>query len=150
MKKLTLILIAFVISTFIHAQCDHDATNPWFDNLVTDITVECNDDLSFLIPDAFDDCDTLVDIAWYEEITPDDWCSNSFTIFRVYRAYDDFGNQVVESQTVYVVDETPPTFLSLFHKSRVSLSGLLMRFEILSSARDTLRGMPCTLPVGVV
>jgi hypothetical protein len=111
MKKLTLIFIAFVISTFIHAQCDHDTTNPWFDNLVTNITVECNDDLSFLIPDAFDDCDTLVDIAWYEEITPNNWCPNSFTIFRVYRAYDDFGNQVVESQTVYVVDETPPTFL---------------------------------------
>jgi hypothetical protein len=111
MKKLTLIFIAFVISTFTYAQCDHDATNPWFDNFVTNITVECNDDLSFLIPDAFDDCDTLVDIAWYEETTPNNWCPNSFTIFRVYRAYDDFGNQVVESQTVYVVDETPPTFL---------------------------------------
>lgn len=91
----------------IFSQCENDETNPYFVNFQSEPTVNCFDDFSTLIPQALDDCDNNVEVVWYQEITPG-YCSNSYDIFRVYRAFDDSGNQVVESQTIHVVDETAP------------------------------------------
>ena len=104
---LTLIFIFFGLTLF--SQCENDITNPYYVNFQPEPTVNCYDDLSLLIPQAFDECDDSVEIAWYQEITPG-FCSNSYDVFRIYRASDNNGNQVVESQIIHVVDETAPVF----------------------------------------
>jgi hypothetical protein len=52
----------------------------------------------------------VLEIAWYQEVSPG-ICENNYDIFRVYRAFDNFGNQSVESQMIHVVDETSPIFV---------------------------------------
>ena len=103
-------LISISILSF--AQCDNDTTNPWYVGLVPEVTIECDDDINSVFPLAYDDCDTLVDIAWYDEVTLG-LCPNTRTIFRVYRAYDEFGNSAIETQMIYVVDETAPQFFEV-------------------------------------
>jgi hypothetical protein len=87
--------------------CEVDSINPYYVNFNANVTLSCSDDLSSVIPEVFDDCDTLVDLVYYEEISAGS-CPGSINIFRVYRSFDDHGNQAVESQNIYIVDETPP------------------------------------------
>jgi hypothetical protein len=108
MKNLLLTLFVLFVSLISFSQCENDMTNPWFENFQFEPTINCYDDLSIVFPVALDLCDDSVEIAYYEEITPG-YCANSYNIFRIYRAFDDSGNQVVESQTIHVVDETAPT-----------------------------------------
>jgi len=109
MKNLITLLLLFV-SLISFSQCENDTTNPYFVGFQPEPTANCFDDLSTFIPVALDECDDSVEIAWYEEITPG-YCSNSYDVFRVYRAFDNSGNQSVESQIIHVVDETAPEFV---------------------------------------
>jgi hypothetical protein len=111
MKKFFTLILLFV-SLFSFSQCENDETNPYFVGFQPEPTATCFDDLSTFIPVALDECDDSVEIAWYEEITSG-YCSNSYDIFRVYRAFDDNGNQSVESQIIHVVDEMAPEFIFL-------------------------------------
>jgi hypothetical protein len=104
---LTLILLFFHLASF--SQCDNDTINPYFVDFQPEPTVDCNVDLTLLIPVVLDECDDSVEIFWYEE-TINIYCDNSYDLFRVYRAFDDSGNQSVESQIIHVVDEVSPIF----------------------------------------
>jgi hypothetical protein len=108
MKNLFLTLFA-LMSINLFSQCENDITLPYFVNFEPEITISCDVDLSVVFPVALDECDDSVEIAWYEEITPG-FCENNYDVFRVYRAFDDTGNQSVESQIIHVVDETSPLF----------------------------------------
>lgn len=112
MKNFILLLFGIILSINLFSQCENDSINPYFVNFEPEVTISCDVDLSVVFPIALDECDDSVEIAWYQEITPG-LCENSYDIFRVYRAFDDFGNQSVESQIVHVVDETSPLFTPL-------------------------------------
>ena len=87
-----------------------DTTNPYFDEIPENITVSCEDAIPAVItPEAFDTCDEEVDVEVSEVIVSGS-CPQSYTIIRTYRAYDNCGNDVVESSMVYVLDETAPMF----------------------------------------
>ena len=109
MKNLFLTLFALFVSIISFSQCENDSINPYFVNFEPEITVSCDVDLSVIFPVALDECDDSVEVAWYEEVSPG-ICENNYDIFRVYRAFDNFGNQSVESQMIHVVDETSPLF----------------------------------------
>lgn len=87
-----------------------DETNPYFENFPESITVSCEEDLPAVVyPNAYDTCDDDVDIELQENIVEGD-CPQAYFIYRVFRAYDNCGNQVVETQIITVVDETAPVF----------------------------------------
>ena len=109
MKNLFLTLFTLFVSLTSFSQCENDSINPYFVNFEPEITVSCDVDLSVIFPVALDECDDSVEIAWYQEVSPG-ICENNYDIFRVYRAFDNFGNQSVESQMIHVVDETSPIF----------------------------------------
>ena len=111
MKNLFFLLFLFVcLPAF--SQCENDTINPWFDNFNSEPTVNCGTDLSTIIPVAYDDCDTSVTVIYYEEFLATN-CTNMYDLFRVYRAFDDFGNGVVESQIIHIVDESGPEFTNI-------------------------------------
>ena len=112
MKNFILLLFGIVLSTNLFSQCENDSINPYFVNFEPEVTISCDVDLSVVFPIALDECDDSVEIAWYEEITPG-YCESNYDVFRVYRAFDNFGNQSVESQIIHIVDETGPLFTSL-------------------------------------
>ncbi len=103
------ILFAIFVYIVSFSQCENDSINPYFVNFEPEITISCDIDLSVIFPVALDECDDSVEVAWYQEITSG-ICENNYDIFRVYRAFDNFGNQSVESQMIHVVDETSPMF----------------------------------------
>jgi len=111
MKRFFLLFLV-LISTDLFSQCDSDTINPWFTYFEHEPTISCDGDISLLFPVAEDNCDDSVEIAFYEEVIPG-ICPNNRDIFRVYRAFDEFGNSFVQTQIIHVVDETPPTFLYL-------------------------------------
>ena len=87
-----------------------DTTNPYFEEIPGNITVSCEDAIPAIItPLAYDTCDEEVDVE-VSEVTVPGSCPQSYTIIRTYRAYDNCGNDVVESSMVYVIDETAPVF----------------------------------------
>jgi len=87
-----------------------DTTNPYFTALPEDASVSCEDEVpGFGEYSAADNCDSNVEIAVAETVLAGD-CPQSYTIARVYRAYDNCGNEVVETRYVFVMDETAPAF----------------------------------------
>ena len=110
MKNLILLLSLSFLTINLFSQCENDSINPYFINFEPEVTISCDVDLSVVFPVALDECDDSVEIAWYEEITPG-FCENNYDVFRVYRAFDNIGNQSVESQIIHVVDETSPLFV---------------------------------------
>jgi len=112
--KLTTLISAIVIgmilmlaSITVDAQCENDTINPWFVDFQFEMTMECSDFVTAVMPITDDNCHEDVEIAMLEEIIPGN-CIGEQTIYRLYRAYDDAGNQVVETQIIHVVDETEP------------------------------------------
>ena len=109
-KKIKILTLALFSALLTSAQCEIDTINPWFVNFQFEPTIECDDNLLDVFPQAYDNCDSIVDIAWYEEVTYGN-CPSVWNITRYYRAYDDHGNQAVETQVIHIVDETPPTII---------------------------------------
>jgi hypothetical protein len=119
--KLTTLISAIVIgmilmlaSITVDAQCENDTINPWFVDFQFEMTMECSDFVTAVMPITDDNCDEDVEIAMLEDIIPGH-CPGTQTIFRLYRAYDDNGNQVVETQIIHVVDETGPVISGPIH-----------------------------------
>ena len=72
------------------------------------VTVECGTAWSFPPPTAIDDCSgTNVAITVASTVT-NAHCGNTFTVTRRWRATDACGNSALCSQSVTVVDTTPP------------------------------------------
>jgi hypothetical protein len=109
MKNLILLLSLSFLTINLFSQCENDSINPYFVNFEPEVTISCDVDLSVVFPVALDNCDDSVEIAWYEEVFPG-ICDYSYDVMRIYRAFDNFGNQSVETQMIHVVDETAPVF----------------------------------------
>jgi len=107
-KKIKILTLALLSTLLTNAQCENDTINPWFVDFQFELTIECSDFVTAVMPIIDDNCDEDVEIAMLEDIIPGN-CVGEQTIYRLYRAYDDNGNQVVETQIIHVVDETPPT-----------------------------------------
>jgi hypothetical protein len=116
MKNLILLLTLSFLTINLFSQCENDSINPYFINFEPEVTISCDVDLSVVFPVALDNCDDSVEVAWYEEVTTG-ICENNYDIFRVYRAFDNFGNQSVESQMIHVVDETSPLFVPFTNRT---------------------------------
>jgi hypothetical protein len=114
--KILFLTLFTLFSINLFSQCENDSINPYFVNFEPEITISCDVDLSVVFPFALDNCDDSVEIAWYEEVTTG-ICENNYDVFRVYRAFDNFGNQSVESQMIHVVDETSPLFVPLVNRT---------------------------------
>jgi hypothetical protein len=90
-----------------------DTTNPVFVEGPADVTVECSDELPGVVyPIATDNCDEDVVIEMTEETLGGD-CPQEYTLQRIYRAFDNCGNQAIYVQNIYVVDTTAPMFPEL-------------------------------------
>ena len=88
----------------------YDNVNPWFTTFPADVTVNCDEELPAEVwPTAEDNCDSEVEITVAYDEAPGD-CPNERFVYRTYRGVDNCGNQVVETQTISVVDEEAPVF----------------------------------------
>ena len=67
-----------------------DTTAPVFSNIPPDVTLDCDGTPVDLIPDATDNCDTMVMVTFMENTTPD--CLGNATITRTWTATDNCGN----------------------------------------------------------
>ena len=98
----------FIVSTTVVTIVDTE--NPWFVNFPTDAEVSCEDELPAVVyPQAYDACDMDVEV----DLTLDSVagsCPQEMFYYRVFRGYDNCGNQVVETQTIHVYDYTAPVF----------------------------------------
>ena len=77
------------------------------ETLPENVTVECSDELPAEMPMAEDNCDDEVEVELTEEIVPGD-CPSNYTIQRIFRAFDNCGNQAVYMQEITVEDTTAP------------------------------------------
>lgn len=87
-----------------------DTTDPeWVEGtLPPSETVECDQPLPEIVyPEATDNCDVEVDVIYTEEILEGE-CPQEETIQRIWRAFDNCGNQAIYVQEIYIVDTTPP------------------------------------------
>jgi hypothetical protein len=87
-----------------------DTTDPIFTQLPDDMTYECDQevpacDINNVV--AEDNCDDDVTVTCEDEVTPGD-CPQEYSIMRIYRAFDNCGNQAIYVQNIYVVDTTAP------------------------------------------
>ena len=109
MKNVILTLSFFTLSFFAIAQsdCVNDVANPYIVDFQPEITVSCDQDISAIRPVIYDNCDDSLEVMMLEEIF-ESGIPHVYDVHRIYRAFDDSGNGVVESQIIHVVDETPP------------------------------------------
>ncbi len=87
-----------------------DTTDPVFVQVPEDITYECDEEIPACDPSlviAEDNCDVEVTIECEDQEIAGD-CPNEFTIQRMYRAFDNCGNEAMYVQTISVVDTTAP------------------------------------------
>jgi hypothetical protein len=73
-----------------------------------DDTFECDETVEFGMATATDNCDPDPEITWDDVVTPGD-CPYEYTVVRTWTATDACGNSASCDQTIYVVDDTPPT-----------------------------------------
>ena len=73
-----------------------------------DETVECDSIPEVGEASATDNCDENPSVEYAGESRVDGECPNSYTLFRVWIATDDCGNQVSRTQEITVVDTTAP------------------------------------------
>ncbi len=88
-----------------------DFVQPQFVNYPIDITVECDNIPLIEQVAAVDNCSYDVAISMVET-SLDGGCANEYILLREYSATDDCGNISTYTQTVTVMDITPPTFTS--------------------------------------
>ncbi len=87
-----------------------DTTDPVFTQVPDDLTIECDQevpgcDVNSVV--AVDNCDEDVVIECSDQMVEGD-CPEEYTIQRIYRAFDNCGNQGVYVQNISVVDTTAP------------------------------------------
>ena len=89
-----------------------DTTNPVFVQVPEDLLLECDEEIPSCddqIVIAEDNCDEELVIECTDNIIAGD-CPQEYTIQRVYRAFDNCGNQGLYMQTITIVDTTAPEF----------------------------------------
>ena len=77
---------------------------------VSDTTVECPapNPLPFTMPTAVDNCDLNPLITVHGTVTTQGNCPNEYSVTRTWIATDSYSNADTCSQTIFVVDTTPP------------------------------------------
>ncbi len=76
------------------------------------VTVSCVTDIpapNFTTVQTSDNCDGEIDVTVNADVTTNFVCQNSYTILRVYTAYDACGNSSSCTQSITIDDTTPPT-----------------------------------------
>ncbi|MBL0316731.1 MAG: T9SS type A sorting domain-containing protein [Flavobacteriales bacterium] len=87
-----------------------DTLDPWFENFPADEEVSCDQELPAVVyPLAYDQCDEEVEVELAIDSAPGS-CPQEMYIYRTFRGFDECGNQVVETQTIHVVDHIAPMF----------------------------------------
>ena len=86
-----------------------DTTDPVFLEFPESITISCGDPIPPIeMPAAFDSCIGEIPTLFAEETFPAG-CAGSI-ITRVFRAFDDCGNQAIFFQTITIIDDEAPIF----------------------------------------
>ncbi|MFM7309237.1 MAG: hypothetical protein ACKOZY_01400, partial [Flavobacteriales bacterium] len=86
-----------------------DEVAPVFVNLPVDHSYDCSEDIAVDDVTAIDGCDDMVEVEYADEIILGA-CPSNYSIIRVWRAFDDCGNQAVHTQTITVTDNQAPVF----------------------------------------
>ncbi len=84
-----------------------DTVPPVLNGVPADVTAECSNLPDTALVTASDLCDTLVDLTFNETTIQTAGGCDSLVI-RTWTAVDDCGNMAVASQTITVIDTTPP------------------------------------------
>ncbi len=95
-----------VVSTTVTVQ---DTTNPILSEVPADVTISCEDEIPAVqLPIGTDNCDDEVEVSHTDMITPGE-CPNEYVITRMFRGFDNCGNQAMAVQYITVVDDINPT-----------------------------------------
>jgi hypothetical protein len=102
-----------------------DTTNPVLSNVPADVTIECSDEVpAVVMPTGSDNCDDNVDVAVTEFSTPGE-CANESMITRIFRAFDNCGNEAIAVQYIAIVDTTAPVFTEVAPSVTVECSDVV-------------------------
>ncbi|TAF89480.1 MAG: hypothetical protein EAZ48_01630, partial [Flavobacteriia bacterium] len=75
-----------------------------------DVTIECDQEIPAVeMAIAVDNCDDNVEVA-VTEMTEAGNCPQASTITRIFRGFDNCGNEVIAVQHIYIVDTTAPVW----------------------------------------
>ena len=86
-----------------------DTTIPTLEGVPADVTITCEEEVpAVVLPTASDNCDMDVEVSSTDLITPGE-CPNEYVITRMFRAFDNCGNQAMAVQYITVVDNIDPT-----------------------------------------
>ncbi|TDU40219.1 gliding motility-associated-like protein [Gelidibacter sediminis] len=88
-----------------------DTTPPVFTALPAETTVNCDVTPSFAEASATDTCGSEVTLT-FEDITTAGECEGAYSITRTWTATDACGNASTASQTINVLDTTPPSLVT--------------------------------------
>ena len=89
-----------------------DDAPPSLTGVPGDLTVECGEVPAPAEPTAIDDCTTEVPVSLSEQQINGD-CPDSYELIRTWTAVDNCGNEVSESQTITVRDNTAPQLIGV-------------------------------------
>ncbi|MBN1447337.1 MAG: PKD domain-containing protein, partial [Bacteroidetes bacterium] len=90
-----------------------------------DTTIECPapGTLPFTTPTAIDNCDPNPTVTVTNTVTTPGSCPNEYSVTRTWTATDIYNNSASCSQTIYVVDTTPPTIATNASNKTVECDG---------------------------
>lgn len=104
-----------------------DTQKPVFSNVPASLTVDCASIQNNNAPTASDNCDTSIDIAFKETITPNATLGTggcSYNLLREWVATDNCGNKATASQTLTIQDSKAPKFTSSLADMTVSCASI--------------------------
>jgi hypothetical protein len=90
-----------------------DTTPPELAGVPADVTVECDAVPAFALVTATDACDPVDIGVTPSEVRVDGTCPHAYALHRTWSAVDACGNVAMASQTVTVVDTTPPVLIGV-------------------------------------
>lgn len=89
-----------------------DVEGPVFNVYPEDITISCNDPVPPIANvTGLDVCSGSVQVLVSEVVTAGD-CEGSYTITRIFRAFDACDNATIYAQTITVIDDEAPEFIN--------------------------------------
>ncbi|MFO0362712.1 MAG: hypothetical protein ACK500_12865, partial [Flavobacteriales bacterium] len=87
-----------------------DTTDPIWAWLPESQTIQCSEEVPAVeYPVAEDNCDDNVNVELAIQTEAGE-CENEYTIIRIFRAFDNCGNEAMYVQYLYIVDTTAPVF----------------------------------------
>ncbi|MFL1012937.1 LamG-like jellyroll fold domain-containing protein, partial [Flavisericum labens] len=95
-----------------------DTTPPVISGVGPDTTIECTETPVFSSPTASDACDGLPSLVFIDVTTPDASHPDEYSVTRTWTATDACGNSSQESQTITVLDTTPPDTIVISTETR--------------------------------